>query len=101
MLAGENITAGERSIRLGSLRDQVDEAEIIQKRIQDGIDAHKRFSNTIDGEFIADSYGNMKFRAIDENGFVIPNKYLDANIPQSSVGGGRGDSGPPEYYHSQ
>ena len=41
----------------------------------------------MDGEFIADSYGNMKFRAVDENGYVIPNKYLDSNMPQSTIGG--------------
>ena len=49
----------------------------------------------MNGEFIADSYGNMKFRAIDDNGYVIPNQYLDSNMPHSTI------DGQPEYYQSQ
>ena len=81
------IKAGAETIRENYLGNQPDEQTLIQQRIQAGKDAHKKFSNTIDGEFIADSYGDFKFRQIDKYGFVIPNEYYDSNLPQSDLGG--------------
>ena len=86
--------AGARTISDYHMHNQDDEMTQIKKRIQAGVDAHTNRTSKIHGEFLADSYGNFKFRQLDESSFVMPNEHFDSDLPQSSR------FGQPEYFRS-